>query len=167
MRVLLHFGYLIAMNKIVLLLVIISIVFVAPCFAADKAHSAEGAMGLVSTLLYTYVPWIVGFVLDTGISKMSVKLIKALMTSTLSMVLGYPSVLFAFTSLAAPSGVDSILAWVLASVVLVIGLGTVKIVSYWVANEAFPSKKIAALLYLNAVIMVGAAFITHMMTRKA
>lgn len=123
-------------------------------------------MGLVSTLLYTYVPWIVGFVADTAIAKMQVKLIKALMTSTLSMVLGYPSVLFAFTSLAAPSGVDSPLAWVLASVILVVGLGTVKIISYWVANEAFPSKKIALLLYLNAVVMVGAAFITHMMIKK-
>lgn len=154
------------MNKIVLLLLIISTVFVAPCFAADKAQSTEGAMGLVSTLLYTYAPWIVGFALDTAIAKMSVKILRSLMTSTLSMVLGYPSVLFAFTSLAAPSGVDSPLAWILASAVLVIGLGTVKIISYWVVNESFPSKKIALLLYLNAILMVAAAFVTHMMLKK-
>ncbi len=124
-------------------------------------------MGLGFTMLYTYIPWLVGFALDTAISKMAVKLLRSLMTSTLSMVLGYPTILLAFTALVVPGGSDSMLAWSLASAVLVLGLGTVKIVSYWVVNESFPSKKIALLLYFNAIVMVGAAYATIIMMKKS
>lgn len=153
-------------NVFFLAIISLTLVFAGPCFAADKAHSTAGAIGLVSTLLYSYAPWIVGFALDTAISKMAVKTLRSLMTSTLSLVLGYPSVLFAFSSLAAPGGPDSMAAWALASSALVLGLGTVKIVSYWVVNEAFPNKKTAVLLYFNAVVMVGAAYATQVLINK-
>lgn len=152
------------MYKNVCLLVVISTLFVAPCLAADKPP--DGAPGLVATLLYSYVPWVLGFAFDTGISKMSVKLLRSLMTATLSMVLGYPTILFAFTSLVVPGGPDSFVAWALASSMLTIGLGAVKIVAYWVINEALPSKKVALLLFVNAIVMVGAAFATIMLTKK-
>ncbi len=130
----------------------------APAFAADAAASMEGAPGMVKVLLYSYAPWIAGFILDIAIAKMSVKLLKCAMTATLSMVLGYPSVLFSFSSFVAPGGPDSAAAWAMASAFLTFGLFFVKIVSYWVVNESFPSKKAAALFLVDSMVMVGVSF---------
>lgn len=141
-------------------------VLALPCYAQDKSQqSFAGAMGLVAALLYGAVPWATGLIADILITRTKVKLLKAILTAVLGMVLGYPSIWFGLTGFLA-GGPESMVAWVLCAVFLTIILGTVKVVSYWVINEAFPSKVTALLLYASAIAMVAAAFVTLTISAK-
>jgi len=143
-----------------LAVVFFSILFAQPCFALDKSQqTVAGAMGLLAALLYTIPPWLTGVVADILICRVSVKVLKAVLTAILSMVLGYPSIWFSFTAFVLPGGPESMAAWILCAVLLSITLGAVKVVSYWVINEKFPTRKTALMLFVSAILMVAAAFV--------
>ncbi|MBX3152430.1 hypothetical protein KF728_19885 [Candidatus Obscuribacterales bacterium] len=143
------------------LLAAILLAVASPVLAQGQDQkTAAGAMALLSALLYAIPPWVTGLLLDFLIVRTSVVLWKGLATAVLSMVLGYPSIWFSMSSfLLVPGGPESTLAWVLCTVLLALTLGSVKVVSYWVVNEKFPTKKTVGLLFVSAIGMVVAAFI--------
>ncbi len=126
----------------------------APPPSAD-VHK-NGAMIFLTTLLTNPAPWVVGVISDILISKRKVALVKSIMTSIASMVLGYPSIWFAFSSFASASmlKLEEWVAWLLCSVILIVTMGLLKIVSYWLVNEKFPEKVTSLLFFASATVMV-------------
>lgn len=148
------------MAVVALAVVLLSVLLAQPGEAFDKSQqSVAGAMGLLASLLYTIPPWFSGLIADVLISRSSVKILKAVLTAVLSMVLGYPSIWFSFSAFVLPGGPESMAAWALCAVILTVTLGSIKIVSYWVINEKFPPRKTALLFFASAILMVIAAFL--------
>ncbi|MBX9772388.1 MAG: hypothetical protein K2X29_13515 [Candidatus Obscuribacterales bacterium] len=131
--------------------------------AAPAQHKSD-AVGFLGTLLNNPLPWIIGVVLDVLIAKgkdaISKNMItKCTMSSIMSMVLGYPSIwgTFAVFASAAIFRVDETTSWVLCSLTLVVTLGLVKMISYWVIYEKFPNKVKSALYFVSALLVVLSA----------
>lgn len=150
-----------------IVLVIVSLMIAQPSWAqATDQKTVAGAMGLLAALLYAIPPWVTGLLIDFLIVRGGLKLWKAGATAVLAMVLGYPSIWFSFTAFVLPGGPESLPAWILCAVLLTLTLGAVKVVSYWVVNEKFPTKKTALMLFVSAIAMVAAAFLCLMFLKK-
>jgi hypothetical protein len=151
-------------NSILLALFGLAVLFTQPGLAAagDK-QIVSGPLALLMTLLYAIPPWVVGLLVDFLIVRTSVVVWKGLATAVLSMVLGYPAILFSLTMLFLP---DSLVAWIICSVLLAVALASVKLVAYWVVNEKFPAKKTSLLFFVSGAAMVGAAFLCMMFMQK-
>ncbi|MBX9666961.1 MAG: hypothetical protein K2X93_05045 [Candidatus Obscuribacterales bacterium] len=145
-------------KKLLIASLCLFVVLQQAAMAAGLPQKVSGPLALVATLVGNPAPWVTGLSVDFLILRIAaIKPMRILLTVILSVVLAYPSIWFSFTAFLTQEE-GSQVAWILCSVLLAITIAIVKTISYWVINEAFPSKK-TALLYLgSSSLMVAAAF---------
>ncbi len=144
-------------RKLQLATLLLFIVLQQAAIAAGLPQKASGPLALVATLVGNPAPWVTGLIVDFLILRTSVKPMRNFLTVILSLVLSYPSIWFSFTAFLTQEE-GSPVAWIICSVLLVVTITIVKSISYWVINEAFPSKKTALLYVGSSSTMVAAAF---------
>lgn len=123
--------------------------------AAEQSGN-KNAMELVEAFVMGWEPWTATLIIDLIILyKVLPTWWKRIATAVLSIVLSYPSIWGAFTSFL--GGTGSTTAWEFCIALLMVTIGSIKVISYWVVNEKFPDKKVVGLFYLSALAAVGAA----------
>ncbi|MBZ0186537.1 MAG: hypothetical protein K8F91_09845 [Candidatus Obscuribacterales bacterium] len=149
----------------VLLLLIAQQDVVAADSSKSLAVAGEPILKFVFTFMNNAIPWIVGFAADIIILKRFLSWKNTILTALVAFVLSYPSILFALPAFLPFATSDQMqwLAWTLFILVLALAIGCVKTLAYWVINEEFPKKLVAAILFGSAALLTGVAYVVSIL----